>query len=119
MTEGRAASAVVEGYLDEELLSQVLEAAVEAPPADRIREAVEMAIEIAEFDPETARAVLWEMRGDMETLRRLESYLGMSPERATLALGAAIQLVSAELASSAPDLRSRADELVRWLEGGW
>jgi hypothetical protein len=43
----------------------------------------------------------------------------MSPERATLAIGAAIQIASAELASVAPDLRGRTDELLCWLEGAW
>jgi hypothetical protein len=43
----------------------------------------------------------------------------MSPEKATLAVGAVIQLAITELASASPDLRSHKDELVRWLEGGW
>jgi hypothetical protein len=119
MTEGRAASATVEDYLDGELVDRVLGAAVEAPPGARIREAVEMSIEIAELDREGARAALWEMRADPATMERLESCLGMSPERATLALGAAIQLAGAELASQRPDLRGRTEELLRWLEGDW
>jgi hypothetical protein len=36
-----------------------------------------------------------------------------------MALGGAIQLASAELASANPDLGSRVPELMRWLEGAW
>jgi hypothetical protein len=88
-------------------------------PAERVRDAVETAIDIAESDPGEARDALWSLRGDCVSLQRLEAGLQMSPKRATLAIGAAIQIASAELASVAPDLRSRTDELLRWLEGDW
>jgi hypothetical protein len=52
-------------------------------------------------------------------MERLEAHLSLSTKRAILALGAAIQLADAELASPDPDLRSRAPELLYWLEGAW
>jgi hypothetical protein len=97
----------------------MLESTTTGPPAERVRDAVETAIEIAESDPAGAREALWSLRGDCVSLQRLEAGLQMSPERATLAIGAAIQIASAELGSVAPDLRGRADELLRWLEGAW
>ena len=119
MSEGREPVAVVEGGLDERVVERVLEGAIAGPPAERIRNAVETAIDIIEADPEGARKALRALRGDPASLQRLESGLELNPERATLALGAAIQIAIAELASTEPDLRSRADELVYWLEGEW
>ena len=69
---------------------------------------METAIDIAEADPQAARDALWSNCGATAvTLQCLEAGADMSPERATLAVGAAIQLASAELASADPDLRSR------------
>ena len=119
MTEGRGPMAVVESRLDERLVERMWESAAAGPPAERIRDAVETAIDIAESDPAEAREVLWSLRGDCVSLQRLEAGLQMTPERATLAIGAAIQIASAELGSASPDLRSRTDELLRWLEGAW
>ncbi len=119
MTEGRGVTAVVEGRLDERLVERALEAAADAPPADRTRIAVETAVDIAELDPQGTREALWILRGDRSALERLERGLEMSPERATFALGAAIQLAAAELGSPAPDLRGRMPELLCWLEGAW
>jgi len=119
MTEGRAVSAVVDGRLDERLVERAFEAAALAPEGGQIRDAVETVVDIAEVDPEGTRAALWSLRGDLRTLERLEACLPMSPERATLALGAAIQICSAGLAASDPDLRERTPELLRWLEGAW
>lgn len=119
MTEGRGPMAVLEGRLDEQLVERMLEAAAAGPPAERIRDAVETAIDIAEDNPTGARQALWSLRGDCTALEHLEAGLEMPPERATLAIGAAIQLLDAELASPAPSLRELTDELVRWLEGGW
>jgi hypothetical protein len=119
MTEGRGPMAVVESRLDEQLVERMLESATAGPPAERVRDAVETAIDIAEADPRGAREALWSLRGDCVSLRRLEAGLAMTPERATLAIGAAIQLADAELSSPAPDLRGRTDELLRWLEGDW
>ncbi|MGE5282427.1 MAG: hypothetical protein ACM3N0_08945 [Chloroflexota bacterium] len=119
MTEGRAVSAVIEGRLDERLVERALEAAAFAPEGERIRDAVETVVDVAELDPDGTRRALWGLRGDPVALERLEACLAMSPERATLALGAAIQICSAELASLEPDLRERVPELLRWLEGTW
>jgi hypothetical protein len=122
MTQGNGASgasAVAERHLDDELVEQVFEASAGALPTSRVRDAVEMAIEIAEIDKPGARAAIWELRGELETLRRMEACLNMSPERATLAMGAALQLAEAELASPEPSLRRCTEEALRWLEGRW
>jgi hypothetical protein len=111
---------MVESRLDARVVERMLETTtVAAPPAERVRDAVETAVDIAESDPGGAREALWSLRGDPISLQRLEAGLQMSPERATLAIGAAIQIASAELASVAPDLRGRTDELLLWLEGAW
>ena len=119
MGEGRELAAVLDGSLDVRLVERVLGAAEGVPAEERIRAGVEEVVEIAKADPEGTREALWALRGDAVALERLEKGLGLGPERATLALGAAIQLVSAELSSAEPDLRSRVPELLRWLEGGW
>jgi hypothetical protein len=119
MTKGRGVTGVVDGQLDEQLVGRTLEALSEAPPEERVREAVETIVDIAEFDPTGTRAALWSLRGDRDAIEQLEASLGMSPVRATLALGAAIELARAELAAPAPDLRSRMPELLGWLEGEW
>lgn len=119
MTEGRGPLAVMESRVDEQLVERMLESATAGPPAERVRDAVETAIDIAESDPARARDALWSLRGDPVSLQRLEAGLQTTPERATLAIGAAIQIASAELGSVAPDLRGRTGELLRWLEGDW
>lgn len=119
MAEGRSSMAVVEGRFDEQQVQQMIASAASSSPKERVRDAVEKAIDIAEADPRGAREALWSLRGDCVSLERLEAGLEMSPERATLAIGAAIQIADAELASPAPDLRGRTDELLRWLEGAW
>jgi len=119
MTEGRAVSVLVDGRLDERLVERALEAAAFAPEGERIRNAVETVVDVSELDPDGTRAALWALRGDPEAQERLEACLEMTPARATLALGATIQICSAELASLEPDLRQRMPELLRWLEGGW
>ncbi len=119
MTEGREQGAVLEGGLDERLVKRAFEAAAAGPPAERVRNAVETALDIVEADPQAAHEALCELRGDPEKLQWLERGVGMSPKRATLAVGAVIQLSIAELASANPDLRGRKEELVRWLEGDW
>jgi hypothetical protein len=90
-----------------------------APPENRVREAVEAIVEAAELDPEGVSEALWALRANREAVDRLEAGLGMSPERATLALGAAVQLARSELGAAKPDLRSRMPELLHWLEGKW
>jgi hypothetical protein len=119
MEEGREVAAVLDGRLDERLVERVLGAAADAPRGESIRGAVEAVVEASEADPEGTREALWALRGDSGALERLEQGLDLAPERATLALGAAIQLASNELASPDPDLRSRVVELLRWLEGDW
>ncbi len=90
---------------------------------DRIGVALELLVVLAEADPTAIGSALRRLRGDHAALARLEACLsaqtGASAERATLALGAAIQLAAAELASPAPDPRRRLPELALWLELGW
>jgi hypothetical protein len=105
--------------LDERLVERALEAAAFAPEGERIRDAVETVVDVAELDPVGTREALWALRGDPQALQRLEACLETTPARATLALGAAIQICSAELSSLEPDLRERMPELLRWLEGDW
>ena len=119
MTEGRGVTGVVDGQLDERLVGRTLEAISEAPPEARVREAVETIVDIAELDPTGTRAALWSLRSDRDAVEHLEASLGMTPVRATLALGAAIELARIELAAPEPDLRSRMPELLSWLEGAW
>jgi hypothetical protein len=119
MAEVRGTTAVVEGRLDERLVERAIEAAGDAQPEDRIREAVEAVIDVAELDPEGTSEALWALRANREAVERLEASLDMSPERSTLALGAAVQLARSELAGAEPDLRSRMPELLKWLEGKW
>ena len=76
---------------------------------------IEAAIEMAESDPEGARAVLWRLQGDWEMLERMDEQVGGEPTLATLRVGAALQLARAELSSPAPQLRRRLPELMEWL----
>lgn len=119
MTEGRAVSVVVDGRLDERLVERALEAATDAPRGEGVREAVETVVDVAELDPAGTRDALWALRANRDAVERLEASLGLSPVRATLALGAAIQLARSELASPEPDLRGRMPELLHWLKGEW
>jgi hypothetical protein len=119
MEEGRELATVLDYRLDGRLVERVLAATEDAPPGDRLRAGVEAVIELAELDPEGTNEALAALRVDVATLRRLEGGLSLAPERATLALGAAIQLARTELSSAEPDLRGRAPELLRWLEGSW
>jgi hypothetical protein len=117
--EGTRTAPLAEGRLDEEIVKRVIAAAEEAPPNDRVRTGLEAAIAFAETDPAAARSALSQLRGNPSVLTRIESCLGSDAERATLALGAAIQVALTELASPDPDLRGRMPELTRWLEGDW
>lgn len=120
MADSTGTVLLVGGRLDEGLVERAISAAeVEPFSEDRIRAGLEAIAASAEADPEAARAALWELRRDHATLARLEACLGGSRERATLALGAAIQLAAAELASPTPNLRRRLPELARWLELDW
>lgn len=119
MSDGREVTAVLDGRLDERLADRVLEAAAEAAPGERVHDAVAKVVEIASVDPEGTREALLALRANTDALSGLERELDLSPDRATLALGGAIQLASRELASEDPNLGSRAPELIRWLEGAW
>ncbi len=119
MREGRELAAVLDGQLDERLVERVLDACAEAPAGEQVHGAVAKVVEIAEMDPEGTRDALWALRGRTDALLALEDGLGLSPRRATLALGGAIQIASTELGSHDPDLRGRMPELLRWLEGAW
>ena len=119
MREGTKTALLVEGQLDEGIVKRAIAAAEEAEPADRVRAGLEVVIAFAETDPAAARSVLHEFRTDYAGQNRLEAWLGGDPDRATFGLGAAIQLVDAELASPIPDLQSLVPELLRWLEGDW
>lgn len=120
MTESTETVLLVEGRLDEGLVERAIAAAEGEPFSEhRIRAGLEAVVACAEADPRAARAALWKLRSDHATLARLEACLGGSRERATFALGAAIQLAAAELASPTPDLRRRLPELGRWLQGDW
>lgn len=120
MAETTNTALLVAGRLDGGLIERAIAAAEEEPfSADRIRAGLEAVVACTEADPGAARAALWELRSDHATLARLEACLGEDHERSTLALGAAIQLAAAELASPSPDLRRRLPELARWLERDW
>jgi hypothetical protein len=97
----------------------MVEAATDAPAGDEARDAMMRVVEFAEQDPTATRKALWALRGDTVALEGLEHSLPLSPPKATLALGSAIQLASTELASAQPNLRGRMPELMRWLKGDW
>ncbi len=119
MREGTRTALLGEEPLDEGIVKRATAAAEQAPPAEQVRAGLEAAIAIAETDPAAARSALREFRIDQARLSRLETWLGGDPNRATFALGAAIQLADTELASATPDLQSLVPELLRWLEGDW
>lgn len=119
MQQGRELVPVLEAGLDERLIERVLAAAAEAPSEERVRAGVEAVVDAAVLDPAGVREALGLLRANPAALRRLEDGLGLPPRRATLALGAAIQLARAELAGPEPDLGGRAAELLRWLEGAF
>lgn len=119
MTENRGVALLVDGRLDERIVERAFEAAADGSYDQRIRNALEAAIDAAEADPERALEALWTLRHDDETVERLVLCMDCPPERATMALGAAFQIAHTELAAQNPDLRSRIPELLRWLETGW
>lgn len=119
MREGTKTVPLVEGRLDELVVERATAAAQAAPPEDRVRAGLEVAIEMAETDPAAARSALRELRADHLRLGKLEAWLAGDPDRTTFGLGAAIQLADTELAEPEPDLEELAPELLRWLEGEW
>ncbi len=119
MSHSREVGAVLEGRAEERFLDRVLEAAALATSSERVHDVVAKLVEIAALDPIGTLECLRALQVGAEVLQGLERELDLSPDRATLALGGAIQLASAELASDDPDLGSRTEELERWLEGSW
>jgi len=94
-------------------VSRAFKAADES--VEPVQGGVEAAIEMAESDPEGARAVLWRLQGDWEMLERMDEQVGGEPTLATLRVGAALQLARAELSSPEPQLRRRLPELMEML----
>jgi hypothetical protein len=119
MEEGTRSALLVEGQLDEEIVERAASAAHEAPLDERVIAGLEAVVGIAETDPAATRSALSHLRADHEMLGKLEQCLEGRAERATFALGGAIQLALGELASPMPDLRARIPEMERWLKGGW
>lgn len=119
MREGTKTALLDKGRLDEEIVKRAEVATEGAAPESRVRAGLEVLIAMAETDPTAARSALLEFRTDHLRQSRLEAWLGGDPQRTTFGLGAAIQLVDAELASDTPDLEALVPELVRWLEGDW
>lgn len=119
MREGTRTTLLVKEEAGKEIVKRVVASAEEAPLDERVRVALEAAIEEAEADPAAARSVLHGLRRDPERLDLLETWLGGEPQRATLGLGAAIQIGYAELGSPEPDPRKLMPELLEWLEGAW
>jgi len=83
--------------------------------SEPVRAAIEAAVAMAEVDPEGARAALWRLQADWETLALMEERLGGEPTQAALKIGAAIQMARAELASPSPQLRRLLPEMMEWL----
>jgi len=108
-----------EGRLEEEFVKGATAATAAARPRQRIRAGLAALIETAETDPAAARSALHNLRIDHARQGKLEAWLGGDPDRATFALGAAIQLATAELAADEPNLAKIEPDLLRWLEGKW
>jgi hypothetical protein len=68
--------------------------------SEPMRAAVETALSMAELNPEGARAALWRLQADWETLKQLEERLGGEPTQAALRIGAAIHFARSALAST-------------------
>jgi hypothetical protein len=119
MREGTRTVLLNKGRLDEEFVKRAIAAVSEGSPRNPLRAGLEALIDLAETDHAAARSALRELRTDHLRLARLEAWLGGDPDRATFALGAAIQLAVAELSADEPDLASIEPDLLRWLEGDW
>ena len=107
------------GRLEEEFVKTAAAAAEAARPRHRVRAGLAALIAMAETDLVAARSALRSLRADHPRQSRLEAWLGGDPDRATLRLGAAIQLATAELSMDEPDLGSLEPDLLHWLEGEW
>lgn len=115
MAESRETLLAIADPCYPDAVARAVKAAGSSP--EPVRAGVEAMIEMAEEDPEGARAALWRLQADWRTLRRLEERVGGDATLATMRIGAAIHLARAELASPAPQLRRRLPELMEWLSG--
>lgn len=119
MRESTETALLEKGLTDEEFAKRAIAAAEAARPRHRVRAGLAALIETAETDFAAARSALHALRADHSRQTRLEAWLGGDPDRTTFALGAAIQLATAELAADDPNLPSIEPDLLRWLEGDW
>ncbi len=119
MREGTRTALLNKGRPYEEFVNRAIAATEGASPRHRVRAGLEALIAMAETDPASARSALQELRTDHLRQSRIEARLGGDPDRATFALGAAMQLAAAELSAEEPDLAGIAPDLLRWLEGDW
>jgi hypothetical protein len=113
VAESRETLLVVSDPCYPDAVARALEAANHS--SEPVRAGVEAVIEMAERDPEGARAALWRLQTDWRTLQRLEEHVGGDSTLATLRIGAAIHIARAELSSASPQLRRRLPELLEWL----
>jgi len=119
MREGTRTALLEEGHLDEGFVKPAMAATEGASPEERVRAGLTALVEVAETDPAAARSALRALRTDQRRLAQLEAWLGGDPDRTTFGLGAAIQLVDTELASTDPDLEGLVPDLLCWLGGDW
>lgn len=119
MREGTRTALLNKGRPYEEFVNRAIAATEGAAPRHRVRAGLEALIAMAETDPAAARSALHELRTDHLRQSRIEARLGGDPDRATFALGAAIQLAATELATEDPDPAKIEPDLLRWLEGAW
>jgi hypothetical protein len=115
MGEGRATLLVANDSCYSDAVSRAFEVADES--SEPIQAGIEAAVEMAELNPEGARAALWHLQADWSTLEELEERLGGDPTQAALRVGAAIQFARAELSCPEPQLRRRLPELLDLIGG--
>ena len=87
VTEGRELAAVLDGQFNDQIANQAVQVATKAPDGVEAQEAFMRIVDMADHDPGEARKALWALRGNAGALEGLEDGLGLSPSRATLALG--------------------------------
>jgi hypothetical protein len=83
--------------------------------SEPVQAAIEAAMAMAEVNLEGARAALWRLQRDWETLALMEERLDGEPVQAVLRIGAAIHLARAGLASPTPQLHRLLPEVMEWL----
>jgi hypothetical protein len=113
MGEGREALLAVHDRCYPDAVARATEVAGQS--SEPVRAVIEEALAMAEVNPEAARAALWRLQADWETLAMIEERLGGEPIKAALRIGGAIQLARAELASPEPQLSRLLPELMDWL----